>query len=749
MLSLRLRQDKIDDIEQFNLAYHPDLILYDLKETQYNKIWRSIKNYPKSRLYADGIIIKPVSWLGALFQKIKGWFGFDNHCELNKVEITLAKIAYYGYLKGFNTKGINYPEPIISHSFLNLVKAKRTNENSAALQSHLLSYYRRNEQFFPEAYSRITEHYPFGQTLLDLKLYAHIPTLDPQNASVIRETISSLTSADGIEHLPESTFAESFAHNLVSHRYFEEALQWSPAIYKHYKKEFIEFYLSKGAKNTGARTQAVKIIIELLDSSEVGEHFHGYNFLRGSLSLTEQLHYLEPYPKYRAHLIKAYREQFIEYYLSQAPGDTPSRVKAIELIIELANSLSPKHQQKALKYLKERFSYQEQLYFLQSSPAIKEKLAQCYLEDALKIKNKYAITKLIGDLLTTGNATPLNLVGHAITLNPKLFEGSFSSEFLPLKEEWIHHLFNEAILLKRFLEADALFIQNQSFFKLNANKLTVLRDYYLQQLTVKSQNIKTALEHKQMEEGEQEALDAIELGKKVARITPNDHPVIKTILQYVNTVTTIDEMKHIHIDKADIAVLNKMSSLLNEYSTMNLSAELNTTRNRVLLRQIDYFIEQVKGPSGFGNQWKERTAFAKEHRSELTELQKLLTRYIKLNEKDKNKEIRSQVAKMHYTLGDIFVFFFDNNKDALEHFTEAARIMDKNPYYQLRPLELTHDDKRHQVLESIAEISTYSAQEYNFWLEERWDKGEKTISRGVDIHDVEVAKKGFFALLGL
>jgi len=546
-------------------------------------------------------------------------------------------------------------------------------------------------------------------------------------------------------YLPESRFAETYAYYLVMNKYYVEALEWSPKIYKQFKREFINFYLAKGAYDTDARIKAVTIIAELATSADERERQDAFNLLRETLSPAEQLHYLKPYPELRAVLIKSYREQFIDFYLTQAFEDTGAKVKAMELIVELANSLNPKQQQKALTYLKEHFSYTEQLHYLQLYPAIKNKLAQSYLEYALQVKNQYLITKLIGTLLASKD-TPLSLLTHALALNPKLLEGTIHSEILPLKEEWNQHLFNEAIAHMRFLEADALFEKNP-FTKFNQSKLAALKNYYLQQITIKSQSIKSALDQKEVSQAEKLALEAIDLAKKIARITPNDHPVIKTTIEYVGTLITIDEIKHADVAEVDLTVLNKLLLLLNEYSSINSSVELIKARNRLLVRKIDHFIERVKGPVGFGNQWKERHAFAESHKSELNELQNILEMYIRLNEKDKTKEARSKVAKMHYILGDILVFFLDNKNEAIKHFSQAAKIMDKNPYYQLRHLELSGDEKRHQVRQTIAEISSSSEQDYNYWLEERWDTGEKTISRGFEIHDIEVVKKGFLSFL--
>ena len=102
MLRLRLNSSIIRHSQE-GLAYLPDFIIYDLDEREYQNFWQKIKEHPQNRLYTNGLQVYKVGRLQALFQSFKGWLGFENHCQANKVELTLAKIAYHGYLKGYQS----------------------------------------------------------------------------------------------------------------------------------------------------------------------------------------------------------------------------------------------------------------------------------------------------------------------------------------------------------------------------------------------------------------------------------------------------------------------------------------------------------------------------------------------------------------------------------------------------------------------------------------------------------------------
>ena len=671
MLPLRLGRDYIRKIRALNLSHHPDLILYNMDETQYQDFWQGIKTHPKTQLSTNGIQIKKVSWLGALFQEFKGWLGFDNRCHPNKIEMTLAKVAYYGYLKGYSIPEDN-PHTFLSTSFKDLVNLPRSSLHSAQIQHSMLNYYKNHTDVFPSNSYPVNENTFFGQTLLDLELYEHVPSLDPQSPQIISQTIDGLKHTGVIasteDYLVNSPFAAAYAESLVQQKRYLQALEWAPNIFKKHKEEYINFYLS--------------------------------------------------------------REQH----------DPEALAKAMELLNDLAGSSNTKEQSKAVQFIKDNFDWKEQRLYLAPYKELKKKIAQTYLSSALQEHNKYLVTKYF-----IGNDT-LPLLAHAVQLDPQLFDHSLIPELLPLKQEWLIYCFSEALLNNRFSEARTLFEQNNTI-KYNQNHLMLLKKDYELEIHEKTYLLKEALRLSKVELAQTLALELIGIAKKISIITPQDNPLLKMRINYASTLVAIDEINHPNPAEADITVLDKAQKEMEEHLLLNPSTSLKQELNHLLLRKIDYFMEQVKGPVDFGRSWKERTAFAEEHTVELGELQKLLMRYIALNEKDKNTNVRTKIAKMHYILADILEFFLDNKNDALIHFSAAHKLMPKNPYYEIRHLNLTNNDRRHKVQETIDTISSTNATDYQGWLEERWNSGEKSIGRGFEIHNTEVASKGLFSFL--
>ena len=667
---LRLRVDKryINHAKAIGLTYHPDFIVYDLGEKEYQQFWQSINTHPRTQLYTDGIQIIRVSWIQSVFQTIKGWFGFDNHCQANKIEITLAKIAFHGYLKGYHPPEYNeHRDPIVSQQFQSLSRLERSNQRTAQIQQLMLNYYITFADYFPRSELAVHSSHRFGQTLNSQWLYQLIPAIDAQDPQVISDSILGMqtlqSSANILDCFPSSSFAISYANYLLNQGKYYAALEWDQQI---------------ETKN---------------------------------------------------------KERYINFYLSQRNKDQQALKKAITVIEQLGLSANSNDQIMAINYLKQNFSHTEQLHYLANNPALRKKLAKSYLEEAILEKNKFAVTKLI-----LGNQV-IPLLTQAMKLDPQL-----DIHDAALKEEWAHHLFNASIKHKRFSEARALFEQN-SGLTFNKKNLSILRTNYLDEIEEKKMDLKNALTSRNISIVESIALELLEIAKKIARISPVDNPLINLRIDYAATLLAIDKIQNPAAAHADLDRLNKAQAILNEHYLLHKSIHLKELINEVLLRKIDCLIERVNGPTGFGTSWSARKECAEAHQTELDVLQSDLKRYIALNQEDKAINTRTLVAKMHYILGDILVFFLDNKMHAIPHFSKASDMMPKNPYYQYRYFELIDSDKKNKVWETICSLTTTNNVDYGGWLEERWDAGEKSISRGFEIHDVKVEPKGVFSFL--
>ena len=106
MLRLRLARHFIEEYQERGIVHRPDFLLYDFDEDEYQTFWQEIASSPRQRLYTDGIDVFQVSWFRTLFESFKGWLGFEDHCHPSRVEMTLGKIAYAGYVKGFKAPAL-------------------------------------------------------------------------------------------------------------------------------------------------------------------------------------------------------------------------------------------------------------------------------------------------------------------------------------------------------------------------------------------------------------------------------------------------------------------------------------------------------------------------------------------------------------------------------------------------------------------------------------------------------------------
>ncbi|KGP62504.1 hypothetical protein EP47_10995, partial [Legionella norrlandica] len=306
MLRLRLGSHLIEQYRNKGIAYLPDFIIYDIDEKEYQLFWNELTKHPRNQLYTDGIQIYKVSWLQSLFQRFKGWLGFENHCQPNKVELTLAKIAYHGYLRGYDPKELNsINPPLVSERFMKLVSSSRNNNNSFSLQQLLITYFLTYSSYFPGPGRTMSLAFPFGDTFIREGLYKLIPTLDPQNISVITNTITGLhsqfESADYIDCFKSSLFAEYYAEYLVSQRRYQGALDWSDSVKNKFKEQFIQFYLSKKLLDP-----AIDLIDELSQSPNLEDQDNAIRYIKENFNCSEQLFYLQSKPYLRAQLAKAY-----------------------------------------------------------------------------------------------------------------------------------------------------------------------------------------------------------------------------------------------------------------------------------------------------------------------------------------------------------------------------------------------------------------------------------------------------------
>lgn len=292
------------------LGFYPDVLLYLDDEKDYEA--ETLRLARATYLYTDGFNVRPTSIFRFAFETFKGWFGFSNHCQLEKIQLGLQKYAYYGYVHGFSNYQIELlPFHPVSESFLTHLRSPRNNETTKLLQNSLMGFYVSHVQPFINIEGEPPlsfENYSFGKTWANLAYWSEIPKLDPQNDTLISETVQQLKNHPGrYAFLKNSKYAFAVANRCLEEvksskqasrvsnflkKIFhlsrnakdavEQALHFAPDIRMQDKTFFILFYLEK--KEFDA---AFGLIEQLEDITEA------VNFLITHFSKTQLLFYLK------------------------------------------------------------------------------------------------------------------------------------------------------------------------------------------------------------------------------------------------------------------------------------------------------------------------------------------------------------------------------------------------------------------------------------------------------------------------
>lgn len=208
------------------LGFYPDLLVFQHNAEQYQTHWDELAG--AKYLYTTGYVTRPASAWRYAFESFKGWLGFNNHCKKEKVQISLQKLAYYGYLKGYSgflSDPTHYPLP---ESFLELIRNPRANDISKAIQTALTSYFVENaSSIVPDnTFATISNSNSFGSTFARLGLWRQIPKIDPQNEGLTKRAFEELERQPtrGIHYrfLPNSQYAIFAALRYIAKAEFEK-----------------------------------------------------------------------------------------------------------------------------------------------------------------------------------------------------------------------------------------------------------------------------------------------------------------------------------------------------------------------------------------------------------------------------------------------------------------------------------------------------------------------------------------------
>lgn len=196
------------------MEYYPDVELFELDQTEYTQLWQKVSS--AKYLYTNGYEIRPTNWFMYAFQSLKGWLGFSNNCHPQKVLFILNKLAYYGYVKQLNQpdfSSIKYGS--LPSEICTLVLQKRNDETTARLQKKLITEYFNIEPYlsFNDSFQRLYSNHRYGDSWIKLNLWELIPQFDPQEDSIIADTLNALDKNQALmeSFLPKSKYARAAA----------------------------------------------------------------------------------------------------------------------------------------------------------------------------------------------------------------------------------------------------------------------------------------------------------------------------------------------------------------------------------------------------------------------------------------------------------------------------------------------------------------------------------------------------------
>lgn len=336
---------KLPESQLDYLVYYPDILPFAYNQKQYWNYWSSLTHC--KYLYTNGCTIQPTNWFIYTLQTFKGWLGLENHCQPEKVQFHLEKLAYYGYLHGYNQTAM----PTLTHyslptDYMELVCEVRNDKTTSALQQRLITDY--NNQIAPYNLYYLNPDYPYGKTLEYYQLWEEIPFLDPQNTFLIQKTIAQIEPV-------ENCYLEQLTQHLAYPKYtFHPSSRYAQAVAEHYidtaKKEKEKIFYSVSWLSSG-QSKAQKLMER---AKEIAPEF----------SDKERIYYIEHHLE---------RKEFAQAF------------RLLEQLEDLET---------AIKYVLKQFTRQQQLEYINKNTPLASALAQHILSENGSIKNIEIAEKL-------------------------------------------------------------------------------------------------------------------------------------------------------------------------------------------------------------------------------------------------------------------------------------------------------------------------------------------------------------------
>jgi len=212
--------------EDYNiLAYFPDFLPYDFTAETYKNYLKCIfnpvnKHHP---LMVDGFVLKRVSKIRYYWESFKGFFGFNNHCDSNRVKLQSLKLLYWGYLKGYflNQDTCNLLGDIsLDHDIREKVTDSVNEQSSGFLQDCLLRSFVITANIDLQKYLLRNNmpdiaHYRFGEIYLKFRELRELVEIDSANVGIQTDLIIHPQFLSLCQNFPEQ-FRRKYALKLAA-----------------------------------------------------------------------------------------------------------------------------------------------------------------------------------------------------------------------------------------------------------------------------------------------------------------------------------------------------------------------------------------------------------------------------------------------------------------------------------------------------------------------------------------------------
>lgn len=220
------------------LYFYPDVLDYDFNQEQYKTAWQMLKREKGGYLAVERGQLVRVSWFRYQFERFKGWFYFDNECHWAKVQMAAQKLAYFGYLNGFNQNGVL---DVISdwdvkfqptQLFTNECKKPRSKSSSTILQDLLVTFYKTNSLHLNRLQTQRdlqlaqSDDFRFGDTYYRSKDFVPMFNLDVQNEVLIQHVCNGISKNNYVFYAEKTLENSVFRTECINFRLSEIQKQY-------------------------------------------------------------------------------------------------------------------------------------------------------------------------------------------------------------------------------------------------------------------------------------------------------------------------------------------------------------------------------------------------------------------------------------------------------------------------------------------------------------------------------------------